>query len=209
MGTCRFLGNSCVEIIGKEDHVIIDPVFLTDPKPGIEHVFISHHHSDHVDLEKLSDTTQNYSHVNKNINIYSPPYLKTEINVDFTAIKEGSKIYLTNGYIEVFANDCWKAEHCVAYLISIDNVTILHTADSALFSDQLLSLKNQIDFCFIACFQSNFVDYLNFLESISPKLTIPYHFNASKKDDPRKLADFLNRNEIQARYMDIGDAFSF
>jgi len=209
LGTCRFLGNACVEIIGKEDHVIIDPVFISAPKTGIEHVFISHHHSDHFDLEKVLDIKENYSHLNKKIKIYGPPYLKTEIDVDFTPIREGSKINLTKGYIEVFENNCWKAENCVSYLISIDNVKILHTADSAIFSDQLRSLKNQIDFCFVACFESNFNDYLKFLEILTPKLTIPYHFDSTKKEDPTKLVSFLNQNNIKTNFMEIGDEFTF
>ena len=209
MRTCRFLGNACIEIIGKEDHVIIDPVFLSAPKTGIKHVFFSHHHSDHLDPEKILDIKQNFALLKNDVKLYGPAYLRNEVDLEFTPIKEGSRLNLTNGYVKVFANNCWKAEECVAFLISIDNVKFLHTADSATFSDELRSLKNQVDFCFLACFESNFSDYLKFLEEISPKITIPYHFNPIKKDDPKKLVTFLINHDIQARYMGAGEEFSF
>ena len=43
----RYLGHSCVEIIG-EHHILIDPDFTRDPDPGIEYIFVSHAHRDHI-----------------------------------------------------------------------------------------------------------------------------------------------------------------
>jgi len=43
----RFLGHSCVEIIGKH-HILIDPDFIHPPQPGVEYICISHAHRDHI-----------------------------------------------------------------------------------------------------------------------------------------------------------------
>jgi len=44
----RYLGHSCVEIVGKH-HILIDPDFTRDPQPGVEYICISHAHNDHID----------------------------------------------------------------------------------------------------------------------------------------------------------------
>ena len=44
----RFLGHSCVEIIGQH-HILIDPDFTRDPEPGVEYICITHAHKDHIE----------------------------------------------------------------------------------------------------------------------------------------------------------------
>lgn len=43
----RFLGHSCIEIIGYR-HIVIDPDFITEPEPGVEYICITHGHKDHI-----------------------------------------------------------------------------------------------------------------------------------------------------------------
>ena len=43
----RYLGHSCVEIIGKH-HILIDPDFTRSPEPGVEYICITHSHKDHI-----------------------------------------------------------------------------------------------------------------------------------------------------------------
>ncbi|MCA9943050.1 MAG: MBL fold metallo-hydrolase [Ardenticatenaceae bacterium] len=43
----RYLGHSCVEIIGRH-HILIDPDFTRDPEPGVEFICITHAHDDHI-----------------------------------------------------------------------------------------------------------------------------------------------------------------
>lgn len=43
----RYLGHSCVEIIGKH-HILIDPDFTRNPDPGVEYICITHAHKDHL-----------------------------------------------------------------------------------------------------------------------------------------------------------------
>jgi len=203
----RFLGNACIEIISKQDHIIIDPVFLSLPKKGIEKIFITHHHSDHITRENLIELTPDYVLAGKELEIYGPSCVNKELNIDFTLIQPTSKINLNNGLVRVLENKCWKAEGCVAYLIEIDNKKILHTADSAEFSIELKSLNDEIDICFVACFESNFSDYLKFLKIISPQMAIPYHFTPEKESEAKKLAEFLLNNDINSTFLSIGEEF--
>jgi L-ascorbate metabolism protein UlaG (beta-lactamase superfamily) len=43
----RYLGHSCVEIIGQH-HILIDPDFTRDPEPGVDYICVSHAHLDHL-----------------------------------------------------------------------------------------------------------------------------------------------------------------
>lgn len=207
MVSCRFLGNACIEIISKQDHIIMDPVFFSAPQKGIEKVFLTHHHSDHVSQEKLAEILNNYKNEDQEMEIFGPLCVCEELNIDFTLIQPNSRINLNDGYVDVFENKCWKAEGCVAYLITIENKKILHTADSAVFSDELKSIKDKIDLCFVACFESNFDDYLRFLKTVSIKLVIPYHFNKEKVEEAKKLNEFLNENNINTKFIPIGEEF--
>jgi L-ascorbate metabolism protein UlaG (beta-lactamase superfamily) len=204
MASIRFLGNACTEIIGEQDHIIIDPVFLLTPIKGIDYIFLTHHHPDHVNVDIISEIQEKYVKNGIEVAIYGPESIHEEFSIDFTLIIPGSVININNGFVEIFENDCWKAPGCVAYLIVIDNKRILHTADSASFSKNLKEIKDSIDVCFIACFESNFNDYLGFLKTISPKVTIPYHFNYEKEGEAKKLTEFLCDNGINSKFLSIG-----
>ncbi len=209
MVVIRFLGNACIEIISKRDHIIFDPVFLSRPIKGIEKAFITHHHSDHFTIENLIELRQDYVLTGKELEVYGPFSLKKEFKTDFTLIQPTSNINLNDGLVRVLENNCWKAEGCVAYLIEINNKKILHTADSATFSNELKSLKDEIDLCFVACFESNFNDYLKFLKKITLKLVIPYHFTTEKEGGAKKLTGFLLDNDINSTFLSIGKEFEF
>ncbi len=43
----RYLGHSCVEIIGRH-HILIDPDFVSEPEPGVEYICVTHAHKDHI-----------------------------------------------------------------------------------------------------------------------------------------------------------------
>jgi L-ascorbate metabolism protein UlaG (beta-lactamase superfamily) len=43
----RYLGHSCVEILGKH-HILIDPDFTRPPLPDVDFICVSHGHKDHI-----------------------------------------------------------------------------------------------------------------------------------------------------------------
>jgi len=205
MVVCRFLGNACIELISEKDHIIVDPTFLSEPKKGIESIFLTHHHPDHTNLEKIMEIGKQFSNKTKDLEIYGPECIHEEFDLDFTLILPGSKIDLKVGYVKVFDNNCWKAEGCVAYLIEMEGKKILHTADSADNSKELKGIKDQVDLCFIACFEDNFEDYLGFLRNLNLKLAIPYHFTSEKQEGAKKLVEFLKENNLNTKFLAIGE----
>ena len=206
MTKCRFLGNACIELIGSKDHIIIDPAYIKPPTEGIEKMFFTHQHSDHIDLEKLTEIKEKFS-TDKEIEMYGPKIVQDEFDIDLKLVKTKSKIKLKNGKVRVYQNDCWKAESCVAYLITIDNKYLLHTADSAKFSNELRHMRERCDYCFIACFEDHYSDYSKFLKRIGAGIVIPYHFNEQKTEMAKGLVDYLIKNNIIARYIKIGESF--
>ncbi len=50
----RYLGHSCVEIIGQH-HILIDPDYTRGPEPEVEYTLVTHAHKDHIG--KLSEVT--------------------------------------------------------------------------------------------------------------------------------------------------------
>jgi len=43
----RYLGHSCIEIMGQH-HILIDPDFTREPEKGVEYILVSHAHKDHI-----------------------------------------------------------------------------------------------------------------------------------------------------------------
>jgi len=179
------------------------------PQKGIEKILITHHHADHINLDKLAEIDQKHSIKGRKSEIYAPKCVQEEFNIGFNLVEPGSKIVLNDGIVKVYENNCWKAEGCVAFLITIGGKNILHTADAASYSEQLRAIKDTIDICFVACFESNFEDYLEFLKIIKPKLAIPFHYTAEKEDDAKKLMNFLEKNNVDSRLLAIGEALNF
>ncbi|MFX1355058.1 MAG: hypothetical protein ACFFGP_13965, partial [Promethearchaeota archaeon] len=55
------------------------------------------------------------------------------------------------------------------------------------------------------CFEENFEDYLKFIKEVSPKKVIPYHYTTEKEENSKNLVQFLNKNDINAQFLNIGD----
>mgnify|MGYP006296974895 CR=1 FL=1 len=201
----RFLGGACVEIIGEEDHIIIDPNYKIAPQKGINTILITHEHEDHVDVDKIKKIQDTYIRENKELKLYGPKSVDEKLSLEMNLIEDEELVQLHNGRFKVFKIDCWKAESCVAYLIWVEGRTILHTADSAKYSDTLHKLKQHIDCCFVACFEDYYEDYFEFVKRLSPKLVIPYHFQKGEEEMAKNLVEFMKENDrVNAKFLEIG-----
>ncbi|MEJ2249654.1 MAG: MBL fold metallo-hydrolase [Candidatus Lokiarchaeota archaeon] len=132
---CRFLGNACLEIVSVNNHFIVDPNYLEPPKKGIGKVFLTHEHDDHTDAEKIKRIHDLYIREDKDFQLFGPTSVKDKVPIEPILVENGTKIELKDGSVEVFEIECWKSEKCLAYLIEIDDKRILHTADSAKYSN--------------------------------------------------------------------------
>jgi len=206
MVVCRYLGRACVEIIADKDHLIIDPNYVESPKKGIDTLLLTHEHDDHLSPKKIRKLYEKYIDKDKDPKIFGPISINEKVNInEIFIVKDESEIELKNGKIEVFRIECWKSDACVAYLISIDGKQILHTADSANYSERLRTIEKGVDCCFVATFEDYYQDYLDFIKIIKPKLTIPYHFGPDKKQMGKKTAQFLKENNVNVKYLDPGE----
>jgi L-ascorbate metabolism protein UlaG (beta-lactamase superfamily) len=203
------LGRSCIELIGKQDHIIIDPNFSEFPLKGLKSIFFTHEHNDHINIEKLNIIREKYAIKNNNLQMYGPKSIKNEYNLNIKRIKDGDKLKLNNFKIEAYKIDCYKSKECFGYVITKGDVKLLHSADSSKFSKKLKNFNLQIDYCFVACFESLFNDYLEFLEELRPVITFPYHFDSGEEIKAIKLSKFLNENGIDSKYIEIGTEFEF
>jgi len=43
----RYLGHSCVEVVG-QTHIVIDPDFVQSPEPNVDTICVTHAHTDHI-----------------------------------------------------------------------------------------------------------------------------------------------------------------
>lgn len=208
MTKCRFLGRACLEIISMEDHIIIDPHYFEKPQSGIKEVFITHEHDDHLDISKIEEIKESFSS-DDGIEIYGPRSMKDRLEMEYQRIKHEAKIELNDITVTPYEVECYKSKGCYAYLISVGEVTILHTADSAKFSNQLKSIKNHVDFCFIACFEDYFENYLDFVKNINPKTTFPYHYNPGEEENAKKLVEYFKQYGVETQFLEIGSEFEF
>lgn len=209
MVLCRFLGRSCVELKGPTDHIIIDPNYIEKPLKGIQKIFLTHEHEDHVNIEKIEEIAKNFSDEKENLKIFGPKSVKDKFELELTEVKDKSKINLDNFTIEVFKTSCYKSKGCVAYLLTKGDIKLLHTADSSTFLNELKEFEQNIDYCFIACFEDQFTNYLNFLKIIFPTITFPYHFAPGEEEKAKKLSDFLNEKGINSKFIEIGTEFEY
>jgi L-ascorbate metabolism protein UlaG (beta-lactamase superfamily) len=208
--TCRFLGRSCLELITLKGHFIIDPNYLLPPTEGISRVFFTQGNMYHFDPQKIKEIQEKYSpEEEEDLEIYGPTILKEETEFDIRKVKDGKTIGFEDTNVEIFGVECKNAEECFSYVFTIGEVRVLHTADSAHFSDRLRNFQEKIDFCFISCEEENFDDYLAFLQKLNPKVTFPYHFIEGEEDRARKLVEYLMNNGLESSFLEIGDEFEF
>jgi L-ascorbate metabolism protein UlaG (beta-lactamase superfamily) len=206
MIVCRYLGRACVEIISTNDHLIIDPNYVEPPRKGINKVLLTHEHEDHLDPEKIQKIYEEYIRENQDFEIYGSNSTKNKVAIEEPYIvDDDTVINLNDGEIEVFTIDCWGTDSCVGYLINIDGKRILHTADSANYSERLKAIEKDIDCCFVACFEDYYKDYLDFIKTVKPKLTIPYHFGPDEKEMGIDLAKYLDENDVNVKFLNPGE----
>lgn len=207
MVVVRYLGRACVEIISNNDHIVIDPNFVELPRKGVNKILLSHEHDDHLSNEDILKIYEKYARENNQLKIFGPKSTKEKVAFEkLYVVKGGTVIDLNDGKIKVYTVDCWGADTCVAYMVHINETRILHTADSAKYSDRLRNIKKAVDCCFVACFEDYYEDYLHFIKTVMPKLTIPYHFGPDEKEMGENFSEYLKKNGINVKLLDPGES---
>ncbi len=178
----RWLGNSCVEIIG-EKHVLIDPNYLAEPEKEVELVLVTHEHGDHFDPEKFERLGVK--------RVVAPKATLEEYGLDGIEAKPGMEI---DG-VKIFESWCWKAKGSCSYFYK----GILHAGDSARFPE-----VEEVKLVFTACFPDFYKDYLNEFKRMKPELIVPFHYSEEKVDNAKGLKKLLDENGLNCKILEVG-----
>ncbi len=213
MTKVRYLGGCCVEIIGLNRHIIIDPVYDVDPLSGINVVLFSTKTSQHFNLKVLRELKQNFA-ARDDLRIFAPKVLrKTLSNNDFgdcvEKIRDKKPMFEKGLEAKAFKLDCKNREECYGFTISKGNGHILHSSSSISFSTKAKKLQNKVDYAFIPSFEDHNQEYFDFVISINPKIVFPYNFRPGEENRAKKMAEHLSEMGLEAKFIEIGTEFNF
>ncbi|MFB0563853.1 MAG: MBL fold metallo-hydrolase [Candidatus Lokiarchaeia archaeon] len=179
----RWLGNSCVEILGKR-HFLIDPNFLVEPEKGVELVFVTHEHPDHFDIQKFNTLKVGLVAPYSVLSMYNLEGKRAEIGKEFEGVK-------------IFESWCLKSEESVSYFYE----GVLHPGDSARFPE-----VSDVKLVFTACFPDFYADYVNAFKKMKPEMVIPLHFSEQKRYTAEGLKERLDKERIDCRILRVGES---
>nr|WGD68639.1 metal-dependent hydrolase [Bacillus subtilis] len=206
-------GHSVITVETKDHHIIFDPFLtgnsLTDIKPEdvkADVILLTHYHNDHVgDTEQIAK--QNNALVIapnelavylgwKGLNVH-PMHIGGSRQFDF------GKVKLTQAFHGSAITD--EENKTITYtgmpagiLLTVEDKTIFHAGDTALFSDmKLIGELNHIDLAFLPIGDNFTMGYLKtpsfFAEWARAKQVVPVHYNTFPviEQDPEAFADSL------------------
>jgi L-ascorbate metabolism protein UlaG (beta-lactamase superfamily) len=179
----RWLGNSCVELLGKR-HFLIDPNFLVEPKGGVELVFATHEHTDHFDIQKFKKLNAGLVAPHPVLSMYNLNGDRAEVGIEFEGVK-------------ILESWCLKSEECVSYFYE----GILHSGDSARFPE-----VEDVKLVFTACFPNFYDDYVNAFVRMKPEIVVPLHFSEQKRYIAEGLKKRLDRKRTDCRILSVGES---
>lgn len=184
----RWLGNSCLEIIGKRN-ILIDPNYKVKPESVPDILLITHEHEDHF----APKTREKYP----GAELYAPETTIHKYSLHGNEVSGGET--LEKG-IKVLKCNCYNSEDAVAYYLN----GLLHTADSSIYPEP----EGKVKLLFTACYEDQFPRYIESCQKLEPKIIVPYHYNPENEkelQEARTLIDKLKETGFYARSMKIGD----
>ena len=176
----RWLGNSCVEILGKE-HFLIDPNFLVEPEDRVKLVFVTHEHPDHFDIQKFRRLNAGLVAPYPVLSMYNLDGERAEVGKEFEGVK-------------IFESWCLKSEESVSYFYQ----GVLHSGDSARFPE-----VEDVRLVFTACFPDFYDDYVNAFRRMKPEIVVPFHFSEHNRYVAESLKQRLEKKRIDCRILRI------
>jgi L-ascorbate metabolism protein UlaG (beta-lactamase superfamily) len=179
----RWLGNSCIEIIG-DKHIVIDPNFLVPPEPEVDLVLVTHEHADHFDAGCYKQL---------DVPLIAPRTTLLEYRLIGVEAKAGEEM----GDIKILESHCWKSLESVSYF----TCGLLHSGDSAKFPD-----ARDARVIFTACFPNSYDDYIVEFKRLKPELVIPIHYKEEKKEDAIGLGKKVEEAGTKFRLLEVGEA---
>lgn len=220
-----YLGHSGFLIETAQASIVIDPFLkgndTAKAKPEdikCDYIIVTHAHFDHlgdsVEIAKKNDATiistwELCSHLSKeNVKVH-PMHLGGGCNFSFGRVKltiafHGSSI-MENGNVVTLGSPA-------GIILTVDDKTIYHSGDTALFSDMKLIGDHGIDLALLPIgdnFTMGIDDAVKAVEFIKPKLVAPIHYGTfdAIKVDPNEFKTKVEAKGFKAKVMTIGETF--
>ncbi len=184
--TIRWLGNACVEIIGKKK-ILIDPNYLIPPNKELNYVLVTHEHPDHF-REEAKEIKARF---------YAPETAIKAFNLENLAepVKPGNKI----GNIEVVESFCLKSKESVGYLI-YDKKKILHLGDS------FKTPEVETDIVFLPIFKPYHKEIIEAAQKCKAETIYLIHYSPEKKMDVAlELVGKMEKAGLNAKVINTGE----
>lgn len=207
----HFLGQSgAVLVSDKATRIAIDP-YLSDTVPltrvapvpyrpedlEVDHIFLSHDHSDHTD----PNTCVAVLRARRGVRFWGPP---SSMNIlrgagvppdRLNHLGRGETVSL--GDVTVQAVHAQHTEDSVGYVITLSGKTVYHTGDSEL-SEELFWLHNRSIDVMLTCFGGrweamNAAEAASVAEALRVDVVVPTHYDmfAENRSDPEALVAAL------------------
>jgi L-ascorbate metabolism protein UlaG (beta-lactamase superfamily) len=222
----RYHGHSCVELIGENYSLIIDPFITDNPHTKItakevkvDFIYVTHGHGDH-----LGDTIEIARH--NDALVIAPYELAIHLsweNLHTHAVNIGGSFQFPFGRLKVmpafhsssiinnFTREITYTGVPSGVLIEMDGKKIYHAGDTALFSDMRLLEKEQLDIALLPIgdnFTMGIDDALIAASLIKAKKTIPIHYNTfpTTVQDPQIFVNELAKKGLAGEILSTNKA---
>lgn len=187
-----WLGHCCFKIIWGDQVIYIDPYLIYDEHKKADVILITHEHTGHFSLNDIKKIAK------PNTKIVCTERVASEIDMPFVkAMKNGEIAQGERSSIQAipaynFKSMVHQKGKDNGYLLTIEEVTILHTGDTD-FTPELAALRN-IDIVMLpikgrACM--DLATALDFIHTTKPKIVIPMHYDPAV--DRKLLQDFIHK----------------
>jgi len=204
----RFLGHSCIEIIGQH-HILIDPDFLRKPDEGVDYILISHAHKDHIARIGEIPTgkviaSEDVCEIASNLGISRDRLFPVSVGDTIGNIKILQGFSMTNDpiYNIFYFLFRWKLPDPggtpLSFLIE-DTASLLHIGDAHKFKPDITPDILCIPWRTTPFGPKKYKDQIiTLVRKISPKYIIPIHYDIKGMEaDPAELTGLVTTKILE------------
>jgi L-ascorbate metabolism protein UlaG (beta-lactamase superfamily) len=184
VGTMKWAGQASIKIKTNTAIVIyIDPYAGTDYSEPADIILVSHGHSDHNNVSKVTKTTD--------CKIFSGP----GANVGGTKMAAGDSVEVQG--IKIKAVEAYNGNHPkgtgVGFVLTLNGAKIYHCGDTSMIPEMALLAKENLDFallCIDGVYNMGPADAIEVAKIIKAKKVIPMHTGFNDQQKKQNLEKF-------------------